>query len=376
MATVVFPSLARAYTVPASHHRYTYIFSRPSTSTSTTSTILFLHGFPSSSFDWRHQITFFITNDYGVLAPDLLGYGQNTPASGADANGPAQPTELSDYKAKTMSADIIALLDHENISGPVHAVGHDTGCYLLSRLGNYYPTRLASLSFLEVPYQKPGEGFHLDAINEMVKQVLGFERFGYLKFFVSEGAAGLIEEHVDSFFTLFYPAEADLWIEHLGPTGALETWLRNDRKAPLAPYITEEEKATHFKIMRGHYKSALMWYRALVGNINVDDEIQAQLDSKLYQPVLMLASQPSRLNIPGAAAGMMRQFAQNLTVREVDAKGHWIQLEARDEIGEAVASKLPADAELTRPKQVRYRNLKSLRQRRGGVSHIEETWEG
>lgn len=88
--------------------------------------------------------------------------------------------------------------------------------------------------------------------------------------------------------------------------------------------------------MRGHYKSALMWYRALVGNINVDDEIQAQLDSKLYQPVLMLASQPSRLNIPGAAAGMMRQFAQNLTVREVDAKGHWIQLEARDEVNEVL----------------------------------------
>ncbi|OJD15353.1 hypothetical protein AJ78_04398 [Emergomyces pasteurianus Ep9510] len=339
MATIAFPSLARSHTIPVSKHRYTYIYSRPSPSTSSTSTtcptILFLHGFPSSSYDWRHQITFFIAKGYGVLVPDLLGYGQSTTSDNSDDSNLTQPKELADYKAKIMSTDIIALLDHENISAPVHAVGHDTGCYLLSKLVNYYPARFASLSFLAVPYHTPAERFDLDAINAMMKQFVGFEKFGYLRFFVSDEAAGLIEEHMESFFTLFYTAEADLWTEHLGPTGALEAWLRNDRKAPLPPYITAEEKATHFKIMRGHYKSALMWYRVLVGNVNLDDEMQAQLDPKVNQPVLMVNPKPSRVNPPGAAE-MMKPVIEDLTVKEVGAEGHWMQLEVRDEVNEVL----------------------------------------
>ncbi|OAX78542.1 hypothetical protein ACJ72_07151 [Emergomyces africanus] len=336
MATIAFPSLARDHTIPGSQHRYTYVYSPPRASTSNPfPTLLFLHGFPSSSYDWRHQIAFFVEKGYGVLVPDLLGYGQSTTGDNDSDSNLTQSTELSHYKAKIMSTDVIALLDHENISGPVHAVGHDMGCYLLSKMVNYYPTRFASLSFLAVPYHKPAERFDVDAINQMMKDYIGFEKYGYLKLFESDEAAGLIEEHMESFFTLFYTAEGDLWIEHLGPTGALETWLRNDRKAPLAPYITAEEKATHFKIMRGHYKSVLMWYRALIGNVNLDDEIEAHLDPNVNQPVLMVSQKPSRINPPGVAE-MMKLYMENLTVKEVGANGHWLQLEARDEVNQSL----------------------------------------
>ncbi|CAF4210261.1 unnamed protein product, partial [Rotaria sordida] len=39
-----------------------------------TSTILFLHGFPSSLHSWRHQIDHFHRLGYGCLAPNLMGY--------------------------------------------------------------------------------------------------------------------------------------------------------------------------------------------------------------------------------------------------------------------------------------------------------------
>ncbi|PGH05846.1 hypothetical protein AJ79_06688 [Helicocarpus griseus UAMH5409] len=333
MATITFPSLAHSHTIPASNHRYTYLYSPPTTPS--LPTILFLHGFPSSSYDWRHQIPFFTAKGYGVLVPDLLGYGQfaSTTANSdkLEDDVQTQPTDLAEYKAKTMSADLIALLDHEGICSPVHAVGHDIGCYLLSKLANYYPTRLASVAFLTVPYSKPGERFDVDAVIAMMQAFLGFERFGYLRFFVGEEAAGLIEEHMESFFSLFYPADPNLWIEHLGATGACETWLRNDRRAPLAPYVTEEEKSTHLQIMRGHYQSALMWYRALVWNINIDDELEANLDPNLPQPVLMVTSKPGPLNPPGGGE-MMKPFVENLTVRQIEAEGHWVQLEAREEV--------------------------------------------
>ncbi|KZP02305.1 alpha/beta-hydrolase, partial [Athelia psychrophila] len=38
-------------------------------------TILFLHGFPSTSYDWRHEAAFFTARGFGVIVPDLLGYG-------------------------------------------------------------------------------------------------------------------------------------------------------------------------------------------------------------------------------------------------------------------------------------------------------------
>jgi pimeloyl-ACP methyl ester carboxylesterase len=145
---------------------------------------LFLHGFPSSCYDWRHQISFFSAAGYGILAPDLLGYG-----------GTSKPTDATAYKAKQMAAEIAEILDNEKIQR-IHAVSHDTGSILLSRIANYYPERLLSCTFLAVPYSKPGEHFDLKAVNAMTKQLLGKERFGYLDFFVSEMAGALLDQHV------------------------------------------------------------------------------------------------------------------------------------------------------------------------------------
>ncbi|KAF8459845.1 Alpha/Beta hydrolase protein, partial [Gautieria morchelliformis] len=38
-------------------------------------TLLFLHGFPSTSGDWVCQVVYFSSKGYGVVAPDMLGYG-------------------------------------------------------------------------------------------------------------------------------------------------------------------------------------------------------------------------------------------------------------------------------------------------------------
>ncbi|KGM91542.1 uncharacterized protein PADG_12400 [Paracoccidioides brasiliensis Pb18] len=111
------------------------------------------------------------------------------------------------------------------------------------------------------------------------------------------------------------PADEDLWIEHLGRTGAVEKWLREDHKGPMAPYVAE-------KVC--HYQSALMWYRALIWNINVDEGTVVKLDPILRQPQPMLVVE------------QMKSFAANLTVKQVNAAGHWVQLEARDEINEGL----------------------------------------
>lgn len=76
-------------------------------------TFLLLHGFPSSSYDWRKTIPDLIEAGYGVVVPDLLGYG--------DAD---KPTALEEYRLSTMSAHIARILENEGLSSVV-GVGHD-----------------------------------------------------------------------------------------------------------------------------------------------------------------------------------------------------------------------------------------------------------
>ena len=76
-------------------------------------TVLFLHGFPSSSYDWRHQFDYFSSRGYGIIAPDLLGYG-----------GTDKPADAKVYTLKTQASEIIDLLDCADV-GTVLSVGHD-----------------------------------------------------------------------------------------------------------------------------------------------------------------------------------------------------------------------------------------------------------
>lgn len=181
MAAIAFSDHFKSRTLSTSH-TYGYVHLPPTNPA--LPTILFLHGFPSSCYDWRHQISFFSDHGYGVLAPDLLGYGSTS-----------KPTELESYRAKKMSAELVEILDLEKLS-QVHAVGHDMGCYLLSKLANYFPHRLLSCSFLEVPYSKPGDPFNLETVNAMTKKFFGYERFGYIGFFIQDKAGDIIDQHV------------------------------------------------------------------------------------------------------------------------------------------------------------------------------------
>lgn len=76
-------------------------------------TLLFHHGFPSTSYDWRHQAAFFSARGFGVIVPDLLGYG-----------GTAKPDAPAEYIPSKMVRDLLDILDNEGIE-KVISIGHD-----------------------------------------------------------------------------------------------------------------------------------------------------------------------------------------------------------------------------------------------------------
>ena len=78
--------------------------------------ILFIHGFPSSAYDWRHQVEFFADQGYGIIVPDLLGYG-----------GTSKPEDPADYTAEAIGDSLIEVVKQvtKNNHTKVLGVGHD-----------------------------------------------------------------------------------------------------------------------------------------------------------------------------------------------------------------------------------------------------------
>lgn len=113
MTTIAFQSISTRTRLP-SGTTYSYVHIKPSDNQSY---ILFCHGFPTSSYDWRHQIAFFSQLGYGIIAPDLLGYG-----------GTDKPKELEAYKMKTMCTDVVGILNEVGVE-KVLGVGHDWYIY-------------------------------------------------------------------------------------------------------------------------------------------------------------------------------------------------------------------------------------------------------
>jgi pimeloyl-ACP methyl ester carboxylesterase len=89
---------------------YHYYFSAPKNDKHI---LLLLHGFPSSSYDWHNQVAFLEERGYGLIVPDMLGYG-----------GTAKPIDPHQYKSSLVVQDLIDILDAENVNLSV-AIGHD-----------------------------------------------------------------------------------------------------------------------------------------------------------------------------------------------------------------------------------------------------------
>ena len=110
MSEATYANLARIVRLP-SGTTYRYIFSSPLDPQKPF--LLFLHGFPETSHGWHHQIMYFTQRGYGVIGPDLLGYG-----------GTDSPADLESYSFKHMAGHLGEILDFEGVD-TVIGIAHD-----------------------------------------------------------------------------------------------------------------------------------------------------------------------------------------------------------------------------------------------------------
>ncbi|KAK0118184.1 hypothetical protein ONS95_012489 [Cadophora gregata] len=310
---------------------YSYIHVRPTTDAQSQLPkpyILFLHGFPSSSYDWRHQIPYFQQRGYGIIAPDLLGYG-----------GSSKPLDVKAYTGKDMAKDVYELLDSEGVVEGVFGVAHDWGSFIISRLANYYPQLFSKLAFLDVGYVSPGHGLTEEMVtfvDKSVKEAMGFEVFGYFLFFNEDGAAELLDKNVESAQSLFHSTDAELGKKYMGARGGFRKWLSEGQVAERESWLSKEDIEHDLKLFgpeNGGYGAAINWYKAQLQNVNAEDEKEIpEVNHILQQPTLLITT-TNFISASADFANQMKPYAPKLEVEKLES-GHWVMLERKDEVNE------------------------------------------
>lgn len=93
--------------------------------------VVLLHGFPFDRSMWS-GLAGYLAGSYRVILPDLRGFGRS-PVVG----GPAT--------MEAMAGDVIALLDHLGVTGPVAVGGLSMGGYVALALAVAHPDRVGAL---------------------------------------------------------------------------------------------------------------------------------------------------------------------------------------------------------------------------------------
>jgi pimeloyl-ACP methyl ester carboxylesterase len=119
--------------------RLHYMECRPSTEEK--GTILLIHGFPESSYQFRHVLVPFAEAGYHVVAPDYKGHGFSS-----------RPFGDNDYTKKQLAAEIFQLMtEHVGVQEKLHVVGHDIGGTIAHAYAAQFPQNTASMIWGECP---------------------------------------------------------------------------------------------------------------------------------------------------------------------------------------------------------------------------------
>ncbi|KAL8715914.1 MAG: hypothetical protein Q9220_000581 [cf. Caloplaca sp. 1 TL-2023] len=168
-------------------------------------TILLIHGFPESSYQFRHVMNPLASAGYRVIAPDYRGAGYSS-----------RPT--TGYTKRELATDLNTLLaEHLGIKEPVHIVGHDIGGMIAHAYAHLFPDTVASLIWGECPL--PGTTiydeykhtpalwhFNFHSVPDLPELLVTGHEKQYLKHFydrLSQNPSAFTEADLDFYATLY-----------------------------------------------------------------------------------------------------------------------------------------------------------------------------
>ena len=176
-----------------------------SSGTQSRGTVLLIHGFPETSYQFHHVISPLSEAGYRVVAPDYRGAGMSS-------------KPLTGYTKTQMAEDLHTLVqDHLGIKDKIHVVGHDIGGMIAFAYASRYADDVASLIWGEC--QLPGTSsyeevkatpalFHFvfHQIRDLPETLIAGKEREYLTHFYDKlayNSAGITKEDVDVYTLAF-----------------------------------------------------------------------------------------------------------------------------------------------------------------------------
>jgi len=240
--------------------------------------VILLHGFPDTRRLWRHQVPALVENGFSVITPDLRGYGRSD-----------KPEGVESYSIPLLATDVMAILDHLGIER-ANVVGHDWGAAVAWTIGSLLPDRTERLVALSVG-------------------------------------------HPSSFFRAGYAQLEKSWYMLLFQfVGTAERWLSQDGWAKFREWAHHPDAQQVVSDMErsGSLTPALNYYRA---NVPPDALLQPQIEiPDIEAPTMGVWSSGDVALTEVQMTGSSAYVKGPWRYERIDGPGHWLQLEAPEEI--------------------------------------------
>lgn len=249
--------------------------------------VILLHGFPDTGRLWRYQVPALAEAGFQVIVPDMRGYGKSD-----------KPPEIDAYSIQALAADVLAVMSDAGAER-AHVVGHDWGAAVAWGLAALVADRVDHLVVLSVGHP-------------------------------ATMRAGGFEQYEKSWYMLLFqfPGIAEEWLSG-NDWANFRAWGRH----PDADAVVAELEAN------GSLTPALNYYRA-----NLPPEVWLS-PGRLLPPI---AAPTMGIWSSGDVALTERQMtnsAENLSgewrYERLDGPGHWMQLEAPDDVNRLLLDFLP-----------------------------------
>src|SRR5262245_20831539 len=223
--------------------------------------VILSHGFPESSYSWRHQLPALADAGYYAIAPDQRGYGSSS-----------APKEVTAYGIQQLNADLIGLVDDAGKDNAVF-VGHDWGGWIVWETARLHPDRVRAVVGVSVPAtQWPAPPV------QMMRAVFQDNCF-YIVYFqdVGPAEAELEADPADTIRKIFYGASGAGFRVPGEPRPAKGTGILTD--APEPPPLPwgwfDEQDLDHYaaQFSESGFFGPVSYYRNLDANYEVIKDI-------------------------------------------------------------------------------------------------------
>jgi len=292
--------------------------------------VLLLHGWPETSYTWRHQIPALAAAGWRVVAPDVRGYG------GTDA-----PADVGAYRLTELVADAAGIVEALGEKQAV-VVGHDWGASIAWECARQRSDVFRAVAALSVPLTPRPKGPPTAILGKRFEG-----SFFYMLYFQQPGVAEAeLERDVRrSLRLIYYAASGDAQTPGLGfafkaPSAGLLEGMIDPPTLPA--WLTERDLdvlAESFR--RSGFRGPINRYRAM----DLDwAENEATSAAKVTVPALFVAGdRDMTVMLASNAIERMKESVPDLRrVVMIPDAGHWIGEERPAEVNEALLAFLRA----------------------------------